>query len=103
LFPAAAFAVDSPLVADSEDAACLILKVTVANARLGTDKPDPYWYCDPAGDNQHYYIIALRSNRPRPDMEGAIYSNLAGWFAVEKNGRQAFTWDINEDQVTPLE
>jgi hypothetical protein len=36
-------------------------------------------------------------------MEGAIYSNLMGWFAVKKGSDQVFIWDINEYRVTPLE
>jgi hypothetical protein len=102
-FVAISSANDSPLVAYSEDAACQILKVAVAKARLSTAQPDPDWYCDPSGDNQQYYILALRSSRSRPDMEGAIYSNLMGWFAVKKGSDQVFIWDINEYRVTPLE
>jgi hypothetical protein len=93
----------TPIVEDSEDAACLILKNHMAKL-IGLPRGKPYsgWYCDGStlSDN-HFFIMALRAKDPtRPP--GEIYSGLVGWFAVARRSNVVLEYDVAEDRVVPI-
>src|ERR1700675_3136414 len=93
----------TPMVEDSEDAACLILKNHMAKViGLPGGKPYSEWYCDGStlSDN-HFFIIALRAKDPsRPP--GEIYSGLVGWFSVARRSNVLLEYDVTEDRVVPI-
>ena len=85
----------------AEQAACLALKSKIA-ADTGMPPSGPSekgwsgWFCDFADPVDGYYVIALRSNRPAP------YSNLMGWYAVQRETSAVFTWNLEEHKAVPL-
>jgi hypothetical protein len=91
---------DSPLIEDSEAAACDVVKMTIAELRLSTKKPDPEWYCDFAEeDNEYLRIVALRSHGSE---KAGAYSNLIGWFAVARQSQVVLEWDLGNDRLVAL-
>lgn len=84
-----------------EQAACSALKSRIA-ADTGMPQSGPSdegwsgWFCDFADRVDGYYVIALRSNRPAP------YSNLMGWYAVERKTSTVFSWNLEEQKAVPL-
>lgn len=91
-----------PVVEDSESAACDVLKSRIAELYMDTKKVDPYWFCEgTVTENEYIRILALRSNFPRME-EGAIYSNLLGWFAVARRSSLVLEWDVGEDRLVPM-
>jgi hypothetical protein len=92
---------DSPIITDTKEAACEVLKKRIGEG-LPSGKPDNYWYCDYLGiKNELVYVMALRSSRPRND-GSTIYSNLVGWFAVARRSDLVVEYDINEDRLVRL-
>jgi hypothetical protein len=100
---ALASAEEFAVIEDTPEAACEVLKQAIAGSHR-LPKPDKYWYCDNAEATKYVYTMALRSSEPRTDLpEGAVYSNLMGWYAVARRSPLALEWDINEDRLLPLE
>jgi hypothetical protein len=82
------------------DAACAIVKKTVAQ-RGGlpeTGPPGIGWFCDitPAKDAR-LFLVALRSGRPTP------YTNLMGWYAVDRVTGAIYRWDDKAQRKLPLD
>lgn len=85
-----------------EQAACSALK-----SRIAADEAIPLtgpsdngwsgWFCDIADQVDGYYVIALRSNRPLP------YSNLMGWYAVQRETNAVFKWDLEMQKAVPMQ
>ena len=86
----------------STEAACAALQAFIAKeAHLPVSGPSTDgwsgWFCDSSTlDVEGYYVIALRSNRPAP------YSNLMGWYAVDRQTHAVLSWDLVEQKVIPL-
>jgi len=82
------------------DAACAIVKKTVAD-RGGLPESGPPgigWFCDiiPA-KNAPLFLVALRSSRPTP------YTNLMGWYAVDRVTGAIYRWDEKAQRTRPLD
>ena len=76
---------------DTPQAACAALMIRVA--ALGglpeSGPPGLGWSCDTSRSQvDGYYVIALRSRRPAP------YSNLMGWYAVERHTHAVYEYDV---------
>ena len=83
---------------DTLQAACAALKIRVASVDglPETGPPGLGWLCDPSTFQvEGYYVIALRSGRPAP------YSNLMGWYAVERRTHAVYEWDVAEMKMGP--
>ena len=82
--------------------ACAALKTRIANIeRIPESGPSGAgwsgWFCDVSAQNpEGYFVFALRSNRPQP------YSNLMGWYAVQRQDYAVFEWDIDAQKPVPL-
>lgn len=90
-----------PLVADTEDATCEVLKKTVVSQRhLPDDTPTQYkWFCDfSVTQNEYMRIVALRAGRCE-----AYASCLMGWFAVMRRSTVVLQWDVGNDRIVPLD
>ena len=81
---------------DALQAACVALKIQVALLK-GLSETGPAnlgWFCDPSTFQvKGFYIIALRSARPAP------YSNLMGWYAVQRRTHAVYAWDVAEMKI----
>jgi hypothetical protein len=90
----------APLVADTEQAACEVLKAAVVRQRhLPADTPSVWkWYCDFSTiEDKYLRIVALRAGRCD------AFSCLMGWFAVMRRSTVVLGWDLNQDRVVPLD
>ena len=89
---------DAPLIADTEDAACNVLKEAVAKQlHLSANTPlERHWFCDFARDNQYFRIVALRVG----DCDAP--SCLLGWYAVMRRSPAVLEWDVAEERLVPL-
>lgn len=80
--------------------ACAIVKNAVARRdNLPDDGPPGLgWFCDitPAADSP-LFLVALRTSKPTP------YSNLMGWYAVDRTSRKLFRWDEKARRTQPFE
>ena len=82
------------------DGACAVVKKAVAQ-RDGLPESGPPglgWFCDvtPVRDSR-LFIVALRSNKPTP------YTNLMGWYAVDRATGQLFRWDPDRRRTRPFD
>lgn len=79
--------------------ACASLKKVISR-RDGVPESGPPglgWFCETSlSTDQKLYVIALRSNRPAP------YSNLMGWYAVDRDSGKLHVWDLETQRATPL-
>jgi hypothetical protein len=94
-----AFSWTSPLVPDTEEATCEILKATVVKQHhLPADTPQNWnWYCDFSTEEYPYLrLVALRAK------ECDAFSCLMGWFAVMRRSTVVLEWDLAEDRLVPL-
>ena len=54
------------------------------------------WFCDFTTATTHeYFIVGLRSGRPQP------YSNLMGWYAIDRRTGAILDYDVTEMRVVP--
>jgi len=88
-----------PLVADTENAACDVLKRVVATQRdlpQNTNQHD--WYCDFSNtQNAYLRIVGLHARK----CDAA--SCLLGWFAVMRRSSVVLRWDLANDRIVPLD
>jgi hypothetical protein len=81
------------------DGACAVVKKAVAR-RDGLPESGPPglgWFCDVTPDREaRLFIVALRSTRPTP------YSNLMGWYAVDRVSGELFRWDPDRRRTHPF-
>jgi hypothetical protein len=90
----------SPVIEDTEEAACNVLKITVVRqSRLPPDTPDSYeWYCDfSTASHEYLRIVALRAGH----CEAA--SCLLGWFAVMRGSEVVLQWDVGNGRIVALD
>jgi hypothetical protein len=93
---------ETPLIDDTPEAACDVLKQRIAELSLPDGKPDRYWFCDfTTIEDPYVRIVALRSSQPRTD-GATIYSNLIGWFAVARRSTLVLEWDVGEERLIPI-
>lgn len=78
----------------------MVVKKAVARRdHLPDDGPPGLgWFCDitPSQDS-HLFLVALRTSKPTP------YSNLMGWYAVERATGRLFRWDEKARRTSPFE
>jgi hypothetical protein len=100
---ALASAQDPPLIDDTPDAACGVLKSHMAKLmRLPGGKVPRSWFCDTTSTtNDLFYIMGLRSD-PSVDGKASPTVPLIGWFAVARRSTVVLGYDINEDRVVPI-
>jgi hypothetical protein len=93
----------TPLVEDSPEAACEVLKRHMAKLMgLPGGRPFPRWFCDGPSEpaNPLLYVFGLRTAPDPKDAEaGETHSYLVGWFAVARRSSLVFEYDINEDRL----
>lgn len=81
------------------DGACAVVKKAVAkrDGLPASGPPGLGWFCDitPARDSR-LFIVALRSTKPTP------YSNLMGWYAVDRISGELFKWDPDKRRTRPF-
>jgi hypothetical protein len=89
----------TPLVDDTHDAACGVLKKhIIALRKLDEQLVMSKWFCDfSIPEDTHMYVVALHSDRPAP------YSSLIGWYAVMRRSDVVLGYDVAEDRVVSLE
>ena len=93
-------AATTPLVEDTPDAACEILKARVAELLIANARPDHTWYCEKGAEQKYLYILALRTSRA-PDADEAA-TNLIGWYAVARRSNVVLQWDVATDRLVAL-
>jgi hypothetical protein len=80
--------------------ACAVVKKAVARRdNLPDDGPPGLgWFCDiaPSPDSR-LFLVALKTSKPTP------YSNLMGWYAVDRATGQLSGWDEKARRTRPFE
>jgi hypothetical protein len=100
LSSARAAADDTPLVEDTPEAACNVLKQRMAELMaLPHNRPNPRWFCDASTEkNEYLYIIGLRYDAPEPSKTAP----LIGWFAVARRSTLVVEYDVAELRLVPI-
>ncbi len=81
------------------DDACAVVQKAVAkrDGLPASGPPGLGWFCDVTPErDSHLFIVALRSTRPTP------YTNLMGWYAVDRVTGQLFRWDPDKRRTQPF-
>lgn len=89
----------SPLIEDTEEAACGVLKRTIVRQRnLPTETPTKWeWYCEFSSiENALVRIVALRAGH----CDAA--SCLMGWFAVMRRSSVVLEYDVGEERIVAM-
>jgi hypothetical protein len=80
--------------------ACTVVKKAVARRDNLPDEGPPGlgWFCDisPSSDSR-LFLVALKTSKPTP------YSNLMGWYAVDRATGRLFRWDEKGRRTRPFE
>ncbi len=90
-----------PLVKDTPEAACDVLKKHMAAVMaLPDNEPDKHWFCDFSSEhNEYLYIIGLRYD---PGEAGGSVP-LVGWFAVARRSTLVIQYDVAEQRLVPID
>jgi hypothetical protein len=80
--------------------ACAVVKKAVAHRdSLPDDGPAGLaWFCDisPSADSR-LFLVALKTSKPTP------YTNLMGWYAVDRATGRLYRWDWKARRTLPFE
>jgi hypothetical protein len=92
---------DVPVVEDSEQAACDVLKTQLAGVLGVNGRPDPTWMCEFSSQmNEYLYLIALRSVSSRSAPLAS--AKLVGKFAVGKRSNVVLALDEARNRLVAL-
>jgi hypothetical protein len=80
--------------------ACAVVKKAVARRDSLPDDGPPGlgWFCDisPSADSR-LFLVALKTSKPTP------YTNLMGWYAVDRATGRLYRWDEKARRTLPFE